>query len=356
MSTEVNYSFIDRAVHRLAFGKSGVQTTLCDLELRLYKKQIQAQSVEKPIFVTSLARAGTTLILEILSRHPDVVTHSYRDMPFVLSPVIWRKFMGRFRVSGEQKERAHSDGLLISTDSSEAFEEVLWLKHCADHYTKQGISPWSRDDTAFGQPLTEHIQRLIASRDVPVANTPRYLSKNNANIARFAPLREVFPDASFVVPLRDPLDHAMSLFGQHQKFLEMHAQSGFARDYMCDIGHFEFGSLHKPILFGDMQEVKDRHTPSTPEYWLAYWVAAHRNIMQHESLIIVDMSAFTKDKPVAALLEALELGADSETLEHAHAQIREIKRYAPGAIKDEELLKEASEVHEILRTRSQKLS
>ena len=347
-----DYGFVDRMVHRLAFRSAGVQPMLCDLEMRLYGDRISQQPVEKPIFVTSLPRAGTTLLLEILSRHPSVVTHSYRDMPFVLSPMIWRKLSGRFRVKAKQQERAHSDGMLISVDSSEAFEEILWLRECAKHYSDSGIRLWDQTMTQFQAPLTDHIRRLITSRDMPADFNARYLSKNNANIARLPALRQVFQDAHIVVPLRDPLDHAMSLHRQHMRFLDIHAQSDFSRRYMGDIGHFEFGALHRPILFDGMAEMAAQHTPETLDYWLAYWTCAHRHLAKQSEPLFVDMGRFTQDKPVQALLETLELSPDPATVAQASAQIRPIKRYSASGEGDAELIGQATELFESLRTRS----
>lgn len=349
---ESDYGFVDRMVHRLAFRSSAVQPMLCDLELRLYGDRIRQQVIEKPIFVTSLPRAGTTLLLEILSRHPSVVAHSYRDMPFVLSPMIWRKLSGRFRVTAEKQERAHSDGMLISADSAEAFEEVLWLNECPKHYATGGIRLWDETATTFQKPLSEHIRRLMASRDRPAGTTPRYLSKNNANIARLPALRQVFQDAHFVIPLRDPVDHAMSLHRQHMRFVDIHAESDFSRDYMGDIGHFEFGALHRPILFDGMTEAAGSYAPETLDYWLAYWICAHRHMAGLNGLLFVDMEGFTRDKPVLALLDALDLGADAETLAQAAAQIRPIKRYAPTDAGDAGLIQEARELHQDLRARA----
>lgn len=38
--------------------------------------------IDRPIYVTGLARSGTTILLETLARHPNVATHRYRDFPF----------------------------------------------------------------------------------------------------------------------------------------------------------------------------------------------------------------------------------------------------------------------------------
>lgn len=38
------------------------------------------------MYIAGLARSGTTILLEKLATHPDVVTHRYRDDPPIFSP------------------------------------------------------------------------------------------------------------------------------------------------------------------------------------------------------------------------------------------------------------------------------
>jgi len=82
--------------------------------------------VEAPIFITSLPRAGTTILLAALNSVPQLATHLYRDMPFVMAPLLWSRLSGRFRKQAVLQERAHGDGIAIGYDSPEAFEEVIW--------------------------------------------------------------------------------------------------------------------------------------------------------------------------------------------------------------------------------------
>lgn len=319
-----DYNWMDRMVHRLAFRSDMAQTMLCDMEEARFGKAIAAQPVDKPIFITSLARAGTTLLLEILSRHPSVVTHSYRDMPFVLSPVMWRKLSGRFQVAQDAKERAHGDGMMVSADSVEAFEEVLWLKHFAGHYRAGGITTWGDElPREFVSALRRHMRALIVSRSHQPAPALRYLSKNNANIARKRALSAAFPDALFIVPLRHPLDQARSLLRQHERALKDHGESRFARAYTQDIGHFEFGPDHRPILFPGMDDVVEDRDPLTIDYWLAYWLAAYRQIEPDANSVIVDMERFTAgETSVTRILERLSLDADEATLAFAKGTLR----------------------------------
>jgi hypothetical protein len=210
-----DYSLLDRAIHRLAFVSPAIQETAADIESVLYGKFFNQRTITKPIFVTSLPRAGTTLVLELLSRVPGIATHTYRDMPFVLAPILWNNVSRSFRKPADLRERAHGDGMAVSYDSPEAFEEILWRSSWSKKYGRDRITLWSdREDTREFRPkFVDHIKRIIALRSPDAPG--RYASKNNANIARLGLLRNLFADGILLVPFRDPIGQAVSLLQQH---------------------------------------------------------------------------------------------------------------------------------------------
>lgn len=344
-----DYNWADRLVHKLAFGTKVPQDVLCDIEAQLYADQISRQKAMAPIFITSLPRAGTTVLLEVLARHPALVAHSYRDMPFVLSPIIWRRVSSRFHVAQDAAERSHGDGLMINVDSPEAFEEVLWLREFGDHYTKTGIATWDRLPPEFVKTFREHMKALIASRGVEHGG--RYLSKNNANIARYGALARALPDAKFLLPLRHPLDQAVSLMKQHKRALAEHDATPFARAYTRDVGHFEFGRNHRPILFDSF--ATDGLDPEHVDYWLAYWIAGHRQFESDMRAVVLDMAALTNGTtPVEAVFDRLGLAPSAEALAHASGLLRPLPERRDDAGADEDLLKTATELFETIRARA----
>jgi hypothetical protein len=173
----------------------------------------------------------------------------------------------------------------VGYDSPEAFEEVLWHAFWPQKYRPDGIIPWSANDwnDEFVDFLVQHLQKIIALRTEKQAGAARYVSKNNANIARIELLRRIFPDARIVVPFRHPVDHAASMLRQHRNFLARHADDPFSRKYMQDIGHFEFGQLHRPILF---DEAPSGDTGSI-EYWLSYWISAFAHIVSLPAQVVL---------------------------------------------------------------------
>ena len=80
MSRQNSYSRLDRILHRLAFSTIELQKALADLEDRVYASRFSQIEVDRPVFITSLPRAGTTLLLEIVASLDAFASHTYRDI------------------------------------------------------------------------------------------------------------------------------------------------------------------------------------------------------------------------------------------------------------------------------------
>jgi len=177
----------------------------------------------------------------------------------------------RFKSDDTPRERAHGDGMLVSVDSPEAFEEAIWCSFWQRHYRSDHIVPWAgkKNNTTFDTFYSHHISKIVFLDSENA--TKRYVSKNNLNIARIPYLKQIFPDSIIIVPVRHPLDHARSLWHQHQRFCEIHHSDEFARRYMRDIGHFDFGANLKPVKFaGEIPGAKESLTPDQLAFWLDY--------------------------------------------------------------------------------------
>lgn len=273
------YSRADRLLHRLSFASGGLQVSLADLEDRAYKKPLAQVKVERPVFITALPRAGTTMVLNLLYETGEFVSHTYRGMPFVLCPIFWRRFSRVLRADADAgMERAHGDGIVISPDSAEAFEEIVWRQFWPDHYREDRIVPWgTQAHGEFEAFLRNHLRKLIWLRHDE--HDVRYLAKNNLNIARLPYLRQLFPDAELIVPFRAPLQHAASLLKQHRAFLGVHESDRFAADYMRGIGHHDFGKALLPVDFGGWLQGDRRADATGLSFWLEYWVATYRALL-----------------------------------------------------------------------------
>ena len=278
------YASGDRLVHAFAFASPWVQRSLARFDDLVFKTTVRETAGRPPIFITSLARGGTTALLNAMSTLPEIATHRYADMPFVTAPMLWSRLAGD-RKSIEERERAHGDGLKISLQSPEAFDEVFWMLMAPEKYKADHIELWTPKDLntdaqLFFERQFRKITKLRRGDLTEAANmAPRYLSKNNANIARIDLLKAQFPGCQILVPLREPSAHAASLFRQHKNFVLQHAEDPFTRRYMRDIGHFEFGDLHRPLAF-DLDFVR-QYSTDDPNYWLAYWISCFDHLTQH---------------------------------------------------------------------------
>lgn len=322
MIFETRYTWSDRLLHRIAFASSGLQVTLADIEEALYKAQLSEISVDRPVFVTALPRAGTTVLLNLLVGTGRFVSHTYRDMPFVLCPMIWQRFTRQFQVSDEARERAHGDGLTVSVDSPEAFEEVVWRHFWPAHYKPDRIVPWdSCDDQEFIAFLTSHLKKVIALHRSEGDITPRYVSKNNLNVARLGCLPELLPGTQVVVPFRDPLQQAYSLLRQHLAFLERHRDDDFARRYMEGIGHYDFGQNFRPVDFDGWLDRERPSDASQLDFWLEYWVAAYRSVLSRlaDRVHLLSYRALTRDPKASLewLASVLELDDPSQLIDQS---------------------------------------
>jgi len=278
-----SYSFMDRLLHRVAFNTYVAQIAVADIEDSVFAKRLSRCKIDRPVFITSLPRAGTTLLLECCAHLRELASHCYRDMPFVLTPLLWSSFSAAFRQASDSRERAHGDGMLINVHSPEALEEVMWKTFWRQHYRRDRIIPWQNEEhDEFDEFLRNHMRKIILLRcgkDAPVA---RYVSKNNLNIARIRMLTHQYPDAVIIIPFREPLQHTASLLEQHRNFLRIHAQDPFASEYMRAIGHFDFGQNLCPIDFDGWFKKRDSKDAEDLAFWLEYWVASYRHLLREK--------------------------------------------------------------------------
>jgi len=286
------YGVLDRLLHRLAFVHPCLQRVLADIENDLFKKRLADVRVERPVFVVGLPRAGTTLVLELLYGTGEFASFTYRQMPFVLNPLLWDRISAGSRQASVALERAHGDAMSIGHDSPEAFEEVLWMNELAsaifDGNTMRTLGPEDLTD-AFRDAYRRLAAKIVclaspvggvAAGGVEPENDrpPRYLSKNNANVARLPAIASVFEDATLLCCFRDPAAHVASLHSQHCRFLDMHDDDAFAERYMAWIGHHDFGRNFRPIRF--TEDPPSTASPTEPVFWLRYWLDAYRHVLR----------------------------------------------------------------------------
>lgn len=312
MAFKNKYSLTDRLLHKLAFATPKLQLDFAEQEDEAFRKEIGADRMPvAPVFITAIPRAGTTLLLNILTQAPQFASHTYRDMPFLLVPLKWASLSKGFQKPDTLRERAHADGVMVSTDSPEAFEEMLWMAQWPDHYRTDRVLPWKPDErgAAFLKMFRTHMLKIAELRR-PGAQA-RYISKNNGNVARLGWLASNFPDASIIIPYREPVQHAASLLRQHVRFTQMHKDDPFASAYMRGVGHLEFGENLRPIDFGGWLDSTRWRDPMKLEFWLAYWIAAYREAIAQETpqMVLLGYDSFCEQpaEQLAALCKRVGL-------------------------------------------------
>lgn len=277
---ENKYSFLEKSLHHLAFNSRSILISLSNFESYLFKKELAGIEGKKPVFISALPRAGTTLLLELCIGTNQFVSHTYGDMPFLLTPLFWNRFSKVFRQSGTSFERVHGDGIMVNVDSPEAFEEIIWKGFWPSRYKKDRIIPWSEPSyPEFEKFIHEHLRKIIFMRADTEIPQVRYISKNNLNIARIGYLKSIYPDSRIIVPFRSPLQHASSLLRQHRNFLTIHKQDLFARKYMEDTGHFDFGNNLRPVNFDNWLLNEGDFDPNTLLFWLKYWICTYQYLL-----------------------------------------------------------------------------
>ncbi len=230
-------------------GTAGFWVALGGLESSAHRAELDAIAIDRPIYIAGLARGGTTILLELLAAHPDVATHRYRDYPPIYTPLFWNRAFARiYDANAPAVERAHKDRILVTPDSPEAMEEVLWMRFFPGRHQPEvdQVLDGATSNPAFETFYRDHIRKILLIRQ-----GRRYLAKGNYNITRLAYLARLFPDARFLVPVREPVAHVASLAKQHRLFCTQESEDPRVLRHMRRVGHFEFGLDRRPLNLGD---------------------------------------------------------------------------------------------------------
>lgn len=272
-----SYPTASKILHYIALNHPMITQMSFEVEKSLNKSIYKNKNeVIKPVFISGLARSGSTIITRLLYETEEFCSLTYRNMPFTLMPNIWNKLSGISRNNIDKFERAHKDGIMVDYDSPEEFDEVFWRIYSGPKYIYKNYLTEYRLDEEVIQLYKEYIKGVSQN-----GNKGRYLSKNNNNIIRLNSIYEALPDSTIIVPFRAPLQHAFSLLKQHRNFCEIARNDPFAVKYMSWLGHYEFGLNQKYFKFPggiDMPVNKD-----DINYWLTQWVNVYNFILNNST-------------------------------------------------------------------------
>lgn len=250
-----NYSWLEQKLHKFALSSNFMREVAFDFENSLTATD---HYDDDHVFISGLARSGTTILLNAIFESGKYASLSYADMPFIMAPNLWSKIHFH-KTKINPMERSHGDKIKISSESPEAFEEVFWKT-----FDQNEVESHDR----FKQ-FVNLINKKYEKR--------RYISKNNQNIRRLAVISEIFPNSKILIPFRQPIQQAYSLLTQHKKFIKDSRKDKFISDYMYWIGHTEFGPNYAPIhdqdlLFGNDLDIN---------HWLEQWYLTYKEILEN---------------------------------------------------------------------------
>ncbi len=326
--SNVDYTLSSKALHHIALNNSKIKELAFDIDCMITKFRSRVFEISSPVYISGLARAGTTILLEALYSTGAFTTLTYRDMPFVTAPYLWSKVTkGHMLKESLMKERAHGDQLYVNYDSPEAFEEVFWMTFSDAAYVKNSYLELHDIETELLKKYNRFVGNIIARQEngVPL----RYLAKNNNNLMRIKAIKSVFADSIIIVPFRNPLDHAKSLHIQHERFLEKNNEDPFSLKYMSWLGHYEFGAGFKSFKVSPEALPKNREEPRRLDYWLRYWKCVYEYVIENNAsdVIFFNYDKFCENPD--AILDKLEseLSLKDGSLKPFSTNIRSVRKY-----------------------------
>lgn len=328
-----DYNFTARLLHQIALQKPVAEVSF-DIENLSVKKK-DKQFAGNHVFVSGLARSGTTILLRYLYQTGAFKSLTYLDMPFVLMPNIWKKISYK-KPSTEVKERAHKDGIMVGFDSPEAFEEVFWRVFCGEQYIGNNRLQLHEVDDDILEKFKAYVNNILLSSDS--AKQSLYLSKNNNNVLRFKSIQKAMPNASIIVPFRDPLQQAFSLLTQHNHFSKKQSEDKFSLKYMDWLGHFEFGLNQKSFYLGDEEVFKEMadYDKTDINFWLVNWKNYYKYVNEHytENTLFFNYDAFCRHPQLVIdkLFEKIAVTSSPIELEPFNPSVKIVTGYNEGLV------------------------
>ena len=331
------YSEQAKLLHRVILNNFHIGRALLRYQVRNYDDTFLKGKVIG-LVVTGLARSGTTALSMALARSNNFSSLDYSNMPFVLSPRLWRKLY-RPSKALEKNERAHGDGIQIGYNEIEALEEVFFMNLLNGDFIKENVL----EPHTIPADVNSLYRRYIKS----LSNQNLYLAKNNNWILRGESFMERNPDIKVVVMFREPLEHALSLLTQHERFVELQTEDDFMLEYMNFIGHFEFGLGMKPFNLGNINE-REIYPMKSINFWLVLWLQYYSTILRLEGVHLVCYEGYCS-KPnevlngICQAIGVSEIYKEERSFEVKHSQFNDVNI---------ELLLKTSELYYDLRERS----
>ncbi len=267
------YSKSDKFLHRFYLSNYSISKATLEMEEIMYGARAKEWELEQSVFVTGLARSGTTAVMRKIFDSDAYASLQYSNMPFLLCPNLWKR-----KAKLQAHERAHKDGIIIDGNSPEEFDEYFWKAFLKDSYiADEGLLVHEVEEEVL-QKYQSYIKLIALSK-----GKHRYISKNNNNILRL-PAIKALNNSIVIMLIREPLSHAASLIKLHEKFSQSHKEDRFSLEYFNYLGHHEFGLNHKPFLLTSaFEKQRVEYDRTTLDYWLAIWLNYYQYVLEQEA-------------------------------------------------------------------------
>ena len=269
------YSLFSKIIHRQFLSKNELTNFFIE---RINEKSSKLDiDLSNNIFITGLARSGTTALLQAFDSTEIFASLRYKYMPFILSPRLAKIYTSYFNSKDiNESERIHGDGLKISPNAAECLDEPFWIKTIYDvnKFDKQLIPHNLNEKELKGY---SYLLRSFTN----IENKKRMIIKNNNNHLRLSSLSKFFPNSKFLILFRSPLGHSLSLLNLHKKLKKIQSKDKFVLEYMNLIGHWEFGLNKKPFIYKDYQyKYLLDYDDNSINYWLNQWLYSYEWILK----------------------------------------------------------------------------
>ena len=269
-----NYSFLDQLLNEQFLGNNALSNFLYQ---RILNKNLSNKSTsnKKHVFITGLARSGSTAILNQFYDSNQFCSLLYKHMPFILSPKLANLTSNLINDVNQKKERLHNDGLFIDNNSPECLDEIFWIKSTKNYYDDDLLEP-EKIDIKF----LRGYEYLLTSYS-KLQNNKRLIIKNNNNHVRIKFLSNYFGYCNFLIIFRDPISHAYSLMKSHKRFCKLQEEDLYILNYMNLIGHREFGKGFRKFIYKNSSN-KNEYSPDSINYWLKQWIECYEWILKNQ--------------------------------------------------------------------------
>ena len=270
--------------------------------------------IDRPIFICGLARSGTTTLLDVLNKNNDTASFIYKDLPFFKSLISWNLISDFYYKGVEPFPRYHGDGLKVSPNSPDAFEELIWKEFIQD-YNLNGIFQLlfeNYENKKFENYYKTQIKKILAIR----GNKKRYLSKGNYNILRIKYIKKIFPDAKFIVCFRDPLENAQSALKVHENFKSFSKKNKYFDKILSHLCHFEFGNMRKSFNFSGFNLERESFDDEIFYYvnqWYKIYNIVNKYYSEEKNIIFIDNQTMI-DNPKSINIIIKKLGLPEQQI------------------------------------------